>query len=420
MLVSQQSSREDFRGVLQRALDLLDHRATTSRPRRGQSYNASAKAHGRAMLGDPTFGSTASEGEYSQTCRARQPIDPEYRSEIAKGTSEPMSLASMKNILKLKSKLTNAALKRIYPKYRPGDLEWYRQCVEAGGPIPSKIKQINEGVLDRTRQEREANRYVDGDLIRRWALEIADELDLPRTYFRASHTWLYKLKKKGRIASRRVTEYISRGENEAQDQIDESIDGFLSMYERLSQRYARRLIMNTDQTGFNYELTHERTLSFIGERDTRLVVDNKNKMTHSYTSQPTITRDGKTFGKLLLVMQEPARGDFGPIVDRRVRQLERDYGNIRVMASQSRKLTADHFRQWINDVFNPAINATLRTLDTDTKIEGIETSSIDDDVFEGEEETPRTVSSPNVHVHPHPNEHVCAPAERNNRTLGFK
>lgn len=423
MLVSQQSSREDFRCVLQRALDFLDHRVTTNRPRRGPSFNASAKALGRALLQDPSFGSTSTEGEYSQTCRDNQPNDPDFIPDTSRETTEPMSLAAMKTVLRLKEKLTHAALKKLYPRYRPGNIKWYEECVAAGGPIQAKIKRVNDGVLEKIKAERDADRFVDGRMIRRWGLEIADEVNLPRTYFKASHTWLYKLKKKGRIGSRRVTEYVTRSDANSQDVIDERIDGFLSAYERLSPRYPRRLIINTDQTGFNYEITHKRTLTYIGERDVRLRIDQKNKMTHSYTAQPTITREGRTFGKLFLVMQEAQRGTFGPIVERRVRQLEAEYGNIRVMASHSGKLTGDHFMAWIADVFHPAVNATLRTLDTDTDIEsvlsGVETLSVDDDVFDSYEEPPRSPSAQNVRIEtpPRPHSHtVCNPTERNNRT----
>ena len=94
-----------------------------------------------------------------------------------------------------------------------------------------------------------------------------------------------------------MTEYISRSVNSQQDEIDERIDQFPSDLERRSSRYARQVIINMDRTPFEYEPVNKRTLSFIGERDTRLNIGQRNKMTYSFTAQPMITRDGRIFGK---------------------------------------------------------------------------------------------------------------------------
>lgn len=67
------------------------------------------------------------------------------------------------------------------------------------------------------------------------------------------------------------------------------------------------------QSGFQYELTADRTLSWRGERDIIAYVDQENAATHSYTIQPIITRDGKLLGKLLICLQESG-GTFGPNV----------------------------------------------------------------------------------------------------------
>lgn len=105
-------------------------------------------------------------------------------------------------------------------------------------------------------------------------------------------------------------------------------------------------------------------------------------MTHSYTVQPMISRDGKTFGKLLLVLQEPTTGTFGPRIAIRVRDFERLYGNIRVFASKSGKLSSQLIQRWLVEVLQPAIRGTLRSVDTDTDIGSeYETLSADNEVF---------------------------------------
>lgn len=387
MLLSQDRSRQDMRAMLQRTIDMIDHRPIADRPRRAETFNTSAKLLGRVLSHDPRFGSTSEESE----C---QPSKSSQESEFCEPREQPnkrqMTVASMKKILELKEKKrSNDAIKRIYPKYRSDRLDYYRRCVQEGEPVVNRIKRVNEGVLQRVAEARAAGRAIHGHHLRRWGLELADENSLSREYFSASHTWLYKLKKNGRIGSRKVTEYISRSEENQQDLIDERIDEFLTAYEDTAYRFPRRLTINMDQTPFNYEPTNKRTLSYVGERDTRVHVDQKSKTTHSYTSQPMITRDGKTFGKLLLIMQEQ-QGRFGPRVETQVRDLERRYGNIRVFASKSGKLTSSLIMQWIDEVFHPAVRLTLRSVDTDTDVgSDIETASIDDDAFEEPVTTPQ-------------------------------
>lgn len=56
-------------------------------------------------------------------------------------------------------------------------------------------------------------------------------------------------------------------------------------------------IWNYDQTGFQHEPSNLRILSFKGERDTPLMVESKNKISHYYTFQPIISRSGRLFPK---------------------------------------------------------------------------------------------------------------------------
>lgn len=380
MFFSQTRSRDELQAILQRTIDMMQHRPLPERSRRYETYNSTAKALGRALLNDPRFGSTSDESEcYPHFSSQEEYCDPPVEACAA------MTIATMKKIIKLKDKgRSNASLKKLYPKYRKDQYGHYKRCVEAGSSVLNTIRRVNAGVLSRIASHREAGLPVHGYNIRRWGMELANDYNISRQFFRASPTWLYKLKKTGRIGSRKVTEYISRSENNQQDIIDCRIDQFLSDYERISPHFSRRLIINMDQTGFDYEITNQRTLSYIGERDTRLNVDQKNKISHSFTAQPMITRDGKTFGKLLLVLQENTKNEtFGPRILPQVQELERRYGDIRVYASKSGKLSANLIRDWIHEVFKPAVRATLTSIDTDTDLGSeLETMSMDDEAFE--------------------------------------
>ena len=120
----------------------------------------------------------------------------------------------------------------------------------------------------------------------------------------------------------------------------------------------RRLIWNYDQTGFNYEITNKRTLSFKGERDTRVKVGSTAKTTHSYTSQQMITRDGRTVGKLLPCLREP-EGNFPRTKLEEIKALEARYRNIHVVASKSGKMSKQLMGEWVNEVLIPARKRAL-------------------------------------------------------------
>ena len=82
-----------------------------------------------------------------------------------------------------------------------------------------------------------------------------------------------------------------------------------------------------------------------------IVLESVNKRTHSYTAQPMISRDERLFGKLLPCFQE-VTGRFGPRTAAVVRDLERRYGNIEVVASKSGKMSKELTREWMRRVLN--------------------------------------------------------------------
>lgn len=90
-----------------------------------------------------------------------------------------MNIASMKKILELKEGgRSDKALRKLYPQYRKDRLEFYRRCVEQGGPVATNIQRVNEGVLRKVREAREVGRPVHGYNMRRWGLELADEYNI--------------------------------------------------------------------------------------------------------------------------------------------------------------------------------------------------------------------------------------------------
>jgi hypothetical protein len=115
--------------------------------------------------------------------------------------------------------------------------------------------------------------------------------------------------------------------------------------------YDSDLVMNSDQTEFNYEIASKRTLSHTGEKDTIGTVQNKNATTHSFTVQPTITMSGKCYEKLLLCLRESSN-EFGPIVKKQIEEVLKFCKNIRVVCSRSGKMNSYLVNDRAKNLFN--------------------------------------------------------------------
>lgn len=288
---------------------------------------------------------------------------------ITDSSRRRVSLQTMQTIVNLSDR--NASLKTIQAKYkwyRPRDLPRFRACVTFGGDNVAKMDRINQHVLDRVREARLQGQPVHDYIIQQWGRQFAAEIGAD-SFFRASHTWVDRFKIRFGIRSRAVTSYTSRFEQDQRASIDAAINEFLRQFARLEAYFTRRLIWNYDQTGFNYEIVNKRTLSWMGERDTVLDVNSKSKTTHSYTSQPMISRSGSTVGKLLLCFREPATGDFPPSRLPYIRDLERQYRNIKVVASKSGKMTSNLMEVWVREVLLPAMRHAMDESDNETIID---------------------------------------------------
>lgn len=290
------------------------------------------------------------------------------------------SLETMQKIMEMVNR--NVSERSIRGKYK-----WFRlsyvprmsKCLAANGSRNEKLKMVNDYVLDKVTSARSALLPVHDHNIQQWGQEIAAVLQVDQ-YFKASRTWILSFKRKYNIVSRAVTSYTSRAEQEQAEWIAGNTTQFRANFSSIEPLFPRRLIWNVDQTGFQYEIVNKRILSWRGERDTILNVDKKNLMTHSYSSQPMISREGRYIGKVLLVMQEP-RGEFGPIVGPRVRALERRLGNIIVFASKSGKMSKELTLKWINEVLIPAKVDAMEPDDGSTIIEdSIGTMVVDDEI----------------------------------------
>jgi len=107
------------------------------------------------------------------------------------------------------------------------------------------------------------------------------------------------------------------------------------------------------------------------------------KISHTYTAQYSLSMAGKLLPHVFLCFQEPA-GKFGPIVQKRVDELTKDYRNIVVVCSKSGKLTSELFTSFLKSTILPYVqnNDFLLLVDSwhgQTNIE------IYDDIFTNKE-----------------------------------
>lgn len=249
-------------------------------------------------------------------------------------------------------KKSEKSIQAKYKWYKRQYLPDFRKCVEEDGSRRMKLDQIERFVQDRCNEILRQHLPLKTYMIKGFGRRAARIENAP--WFKASPGWVKQFTARNRLCSRKVTKMMSRPRIENQENIDESILEFYNNYTRLSRFFPQRMIWNIDQTGVEYESTNERVTARRGSRDVYLRVDSLNKNTHSFTAQPILSRDGRLLGKLILCMQEP-NGFFGRDVDPAVRRLEREYGNIRVYASKSGKMTTQLMAQWMQDVMRPTI-----------------------------------------------------------------
>lgn len=252
----------------------------------------------------------------------------------------------------------------LYPWFNPSTIGRIRRRFEVRGTRADKFRALDREVIGMFKAAREKHQPIHGRMIQRWARQVGARIGLDLDQFKASDGWLLLFKRRHKIVSRKVTAYVSRPEKENEQSIAQRIVEFGPRYMTESLSFEKRYIWNFDQTGFNYEPANLRTLSFKGERDTIIMIDNRNKHTHSYTVQPMISRNGKLFPKLLIVTQEP--GDrFGPIVGPRIEELESLYRNVEVFPSKSGKLSSSLINQWFNGTLARAVQLARRDLHID-------------------------------------------------------
>lgn len=160
---------------------------------------------------------------------------------------------------------TTKSIQAMYPRYRPDRIPELRRQV-AGNSTMNNFERINNYVRRRFLDSRREYHVVRGWMIRFWAMEYARSVGASN--FKASSSWLATFKKLNRFGSRKIGRRTPRAKERNRAAIESSKFDSLDKFERQRIRFGEGLIFNFNQSGFEYELTSDRTLRLIGERDT--------------------------------------------------------------------------------------------------------------------------------------------------------
>jgi len=135
------------------------------------------------------------------------------------------------------------------------------------------------------------------------------------------------------------------------EELENSAGEFREKFKISASQFSASHVFNTDQVGFNYEVSDARTLSWKGEKRTwGFGFSPKNKSTHSYTTQPITSLDGGLVPQLYVCLQEK-EGKFGPLVQQRLFKSP----NLVVTCSTSGKLATGHVAYFMENVVKPNV-----------------------------------------------------------------
>ena len=182
--------------------------------------------------------------------------------------------------------------------------DWKHQ-IDKGGSREDILMTIRETTFQKFLETtREGIDIHDSD-IQIWAAEVSAEL--ANVYpFEASSRWVQKFKKQYGITSRKITAYVSQMSFQDSDKVKQSADNFVRKIKLLMQERNIQSdhVFNFDQSGFNYEMTRNRTLAMRNAKNVIKSVQAKHATTHSYTIMCPLSMSGILGKKMMVVYQE--------------------------------------------------------------------------------------------------------------------
>lgn len=232
----------------------------------------------------------------------------------------------------------------------------FRKYVENHGRRCDKLLKASEYCYDKFKTARDSKAIVHDSDIRLWALYAANKVKLDG--FTASNNWINKFKSQFRISSRKICKFVSVKNLRDQETIENEAVKVLINFENSNRnKFKPSKIFNSDQSGFRYCHLGNRTLSFLGEKQSEGMVNSINPTTHSYTIQPVISMEGKLLSPLFVCLKE-SKVTFGP----RVANDLPEFYNTEVVCSKSGKLDKHLFRIWVENWLSKMIDESGKCL----------------------------------------------------------
>jgi len=226
--------------------------------------------------------------------------------------------------------------------------------IEKGGTRYDKLRAINNNVYDRFVEARDQRGLVTTQMLKQWAMTVAFQFLDGNFEFNASNHWVANFKKKYNISQRRVTKYVSKKERSTFEELSDIAAKYQQQTSNIITNFDPDYVINTDQTGCEYKISSNRTLTHKDEKMTEIAVQQLNKLTHSYTAQYALTLSGKLLPKVFICLQE-VTGKFGPRVQKEVDEWMTKYTNVYVTSTKSGKLQSNTYEEVLDNIIQPYV-----------------------------------------------------------------
>ncbi|XP_044580607.1 uncharacterized protein LOC123262454 isoform X2 [Cotesia glomerata] len=267
---------------------------------------------------------------------------------------------------------------------RMDHLKVWEKDVEHGGTKFDKYHVIDSWTYDRFVEARQNYQQVTTRNLQQWALAAASQF--PNLQFTASDPWVKKFKQRHNIRQRKITKFVTDKEVHTMPEIIASAEMFRIQTKQLISNFDSDFVINTDQTGCQYQSMFNRTLTEKGSKTVFAKVQDMTKVSHSYTAQYSITLSGKLLSHVFICLQEPT-GDFGPRIKKNVEEYLKKYKNVIVTSSKSGKLTTTLYKNFLEKCLMPYVqkNKFLLIIDSWT---GQVKPELYDEIFQDDKKMP--------------------------------
>ncbi|GBN35976.1 hypothetical protein AVEN_22431-1 [Araneus ventricosus] len=261
-------------------------------------------------------------------------------------------------------------------------LSKWEEEIKKGGNLFDKYSILDSWTYDRFVEARENYQQVTTRNLQQWALAAAGQF--AEFEFKASESWVKKFKNKHGIRQRKVTKFVSKRETATIEETLASAATFRKQALKLIPNFNKDYVINTDQTGCQYQSNYNRTLAVKGSKTIFVKRNDMNKVTHSYTAQYSLSLSGKVLPKVFICLQE-ATGNFGPRVQKSVNRYAEKYRNVVIKSSKSGKLTSGLYIDFLNDCLKPYVREEQFLLLLDSW-GGHATPEIHDEIFQDDQQ----------------------------------